>query len=144
MTLVQSLADTLVLGALLDEVRARFGGYDLLAHWQQGEFHHDVLLRVNDRGDLPGPFLIVATNCNGGVKEVLALTDAPDRGGLWRHRCPDNGEFHGTPPAIVARAVTVHWFDPCELLLADARSELREAFRERQTGGGWVAKGCKN
>lgn len=144
MTLVQSLADTLVLGTLLDEVRSRFGGYDLLAHWQQGEFHHDVLLRVNDARDLPGPFLVVATNCNGGVKEVLALTHAPDRGGLWRHRCPDNAEFIGSPPSIVARAVTVHWFDPCELLLADARSELREAFRERQAGGGWVAKGCKN
>jgi hypothetical protein len=32
----------------------------------------------------------------------------------------------------------VHWFDPCELLSHDARSELRPEFRRRQEGGGWA------
>ena len=140
--LVQKLADTLVLGAALAEIRATLGEYDLLDHWQQGEFHHDIVLRVDPRGKLPGPFLVVATNCNGGVKEVLCLADVPERGGLWKQRCPDNPEFVGQPPAVLARAVTHHWFDPCELLLPTARSELRDEFRERQIGGGWVAKGC--
>ena len=36
-----------------------------------------------------------------------------------------------------ARATTEHWFDPCDLLRGDARSELREEYRRRQKGGGW-------
>ncbi|WP_437602162.1 hypothetical protein WMF28_11065 [Sorangium sp. So ce590] len=31
-------------------------------------------------------------------------------------------------------------FDPCELLAADARGELRPEFRERDVGGGWRAR----
>ncbi|MFO0612782.1 MAG: hypothetical protein U0414_09355 [Polyangiaceae bacterium] len=141
--LAQHLADTLVLGSLLDEVRASFGRYELLAHWQQGEFHHDVLIELPREDPAPerGPrFMIVATNCNGGVKEVLCFDERPDADALWKHRCPSNPEFSGTLPPILARAVTPHWFDPCELLLDTARSELREEFRERQKGGGWVAK----
>ncbi len=42
MSLVQRLADTLVLGSLLEELRASVGPYELLDHWQQGEFHHDA------------------------------------------------------------------------------------------------------
>jgi hypothetical protein len=37
---VDHLARSLVLGALLDELTLRFGGYELVAHWTQGEFHH--------------------------------------------------------------------------------------------------------
>jgi hypothetical protein len=40
----------------------------------------------------------------------------------------------------LAAATTEHWFDPCELLAPDARSELREEFRERQCGGGWMLR----
>lgn len=137
-TVLQELADTLVLGALLEEVRARFGGYELVEHWKQGEFHHDVVLRLSATGGrLPGPILVVATNCNGGVKEVLSFGDVPDRGALWHWRCPSVDDFAGalTPP--LGRAVTHHWFDPCTLLATDARSELREEFRQRQAGGGW-------
>ncbi len=140
--IVDTLAQTLVLQSLLDELRRSFGGFDILDHWQQGEFHHDVILRVDPRDALPGAFLVVATNCNGGVKEVLCFEERPSRGALWKHRCPDNAEFSGSLPTILARAHTVHWFDPCELLLPDARSELREEFRERQPGGGWVARSC--
>lgn len=131
----------MVLGSLLDRLRERFGSYELVDHWQQGEFHHDVVLRVDACPDLPGPILVVATNCNGGIKEVLCLAEVPERLGLWHWRCPDNPEFVGGQPQPLARTTTVHWFDPCELLLPTARSELREEFRERQCGGGWQKRG---
>lgn len=134
------LANSLVLGALLDELEARHGGFDLLAHWTQGEFHHDLVVRVGERWDLPGDFLIVATNCNGGVKEVLCVSEMPNRGGLWRMRCPDNSEFTGDLPKVLERSTTIHFFEPSELLSEDARSELREEHRQRQSGGGWVYK----
>jgi hypothetical protein len=69
---VADLARCLVLGALLDELTRQFGGYELLAHWTQGEFHHDVVLRVpaDAASSLPGDVLVVATNCNGGIKEA--------------------------------------------------------------------------
>jgi hypothetical protein len=136
---VASLARCLVLGALLEEVTARFGSYELGAHWTQGEFHHDLVLRLPAAAtrELPGRVLVVATNCNGGVKEVLSFADTPDRRALWHHRCPDVAEFTGDLGPILARAVTEHWFDPCALLAADARSELRPEHRRRQEGGGW-------
>jgi hypothetical protein len=43
---------------------------------------------------------------------------------------------------VRGRAQTVHWFDPCELLSADARSAYRPEHRERQEGGGWRLR-CK-
>ena len=135
--LLSELAEAMVLGSLLESLRSQFGGYELVDHWQQGEFHHDVVLQVDAGNALPGQFLVVATNCNGGVKEVLCFDRLPERMGLWRWRCPDNPEFAGELPALLGRAVTAHWFDPCELLLPGARSELREEFRERQCGGGW-------
>lgn len=129
---LQELADTLVLGALLDGLRARYGRYEVLDHWKQGEFHHDVVVRVPT-----GHVLVVATNCNGGVKEVLAFGTVPDRWALWHWRCPHVADFSGELPPLVGRAVTPHWFDPCNLLRPEARSELREEYRERQHGGGW-------
>lgn len=134
---IEELARTLVLGALLERVNELCGGYELLAHWQQGEFHHDVVLELRSSAGLPGRYLVVATNCNGGVKEVLCLAQRPDRGGLWRARCPDNDDFSGPPPHVLAIARTTHWFDPCELLLPTARSEYKQEHRERQCGGGW-------
>jgi hypothetical protein len=58
-------------------------------------------------------------------------------GGYDLHRCPRVPEFDGDLRPILARATTEHWFDPCELLAADARSELRPECRRRQEGGGW-------
>jgi len=128
----------MVLGALLSAVHARYGAYALVAHWKQGEFHHDVVIRLAEPpADLPGPVLVIATNCNGGIKEVLVFEDVPDRWALWRARCPDNTEFAGDLAPILATARTDHWFEPCELLVDDARSELRPEFRRRQRGGGW-------
>lgn len=135
--IIGELAQNLALGSLLEDLQRRLGGYEILDHWQQGEFHHDLVLEVEPAEVLPGSVLVVATNCNGGVKEVICFGEAPARGALWRHRCPDNPEFEGDLPPILARAQTVHWFDPCELLASDARSELKPEHRERQPGGGW-------
>jgi hypothetical protein len=135
--LVEDLADTLELGALLELLRARSGGYEILHHWQQGEFHHDLVLKAR----APEPlFLVVSTNCNGGVKEVLCFGEVPQRSALWHYRCPESSEFSGTLPKVMGCARTQHWFEPSELLDADARSEYRAEFRERQSGGGWVPK----
>jgi hypothetical protein len=133
------LARHLVLDALLADVAARFGAYELVAHRKQGEFHHDVVLKLPESGmsEFPGRVLVVATNCNGGIKEVLSFAEVPDRRALWHHRCPDVPEFDGALCPILARTVTEHWFDPCELLKEDARSELRPEYRRRQEGGGW-------
>lgn len=139
---VRDLADQLTLGGLLAEARRLAGRYELLDHWQQGEFHHDTLIRVDHvKCGIPGPILVVATNCNGGVKEVLCFAEPPDRYALWHRRCPSNAEFSGELPPVLDASTTVHWFDPCNLLTDEARSELREEFRERQVGGGWAMKG---
>ncbi|MBX3231099.1 MAG: hypothetical protein KIT84_37180 [Labilithrix sp.] len=128
---VERLARSLVLGALLDDLRQRHGTFDVVAHWTQGEFHHDVVLAA------AGTVFVVATNCNGGVKEVLAFPEVPDRWALWHWRCPDVADFAGDLPPLLARATTTHYFDPCALLASDARSELRPEHRRRQRGGGW-------
>lgn len=139
--LLERLSRALMLGALLEDVRQLFGGYELVDHWQQGEFHHDVVLRIPGAAPrLGGEVLVVATNCNGGVKEVLAFADLPSRQALWHHRCPANPDFSGALPPLLGAATTEHWFDPCELLTGDARSEYRAEFRERQCGGGWVPR----
>jgi hypothetical protein len=138
---LDALAEARVLGALLEELAQRALGYDLVAHWQQGEFHHDVVL-VPKKSEPFGPTLVVATNCNGGVKEVLSFAAMPERAALWHWRCPTDPSFSGELPLLLGRAVTEHWFDPCELLRDDARSELKEEFREKQDGGGWTMKRC--
>ena len=132
---LRRLADTLVLGVLLDELRAHYGRYELVDHWQQGEFHHDVVVRVPD-----GTVFVIATNCNGGVKDVSCFASVPERKALWAHRCPGNPAFDAEPVIPVARSTTVHWFDPCELLRPDARSELRPEHRVMQDGGGWTER----
>jgi len=141
MSTVQQLADTQVLGSLLEALRAGVGSYELLDHWQQGEFHHDVLMRVRDPRTLPGHVLVVATNCNGGVKEVLCFDELPERAALWHFRCPEAAEFSGELPELRGRATTPQWFNPCELLAPDARSELKAEHRQRQHGGGWEMSG---
>lgn len=134
---VATLAAHLGLGSLLEMLGASYGGYDLLAHWKQGEFHHDVVLRVHARGDLPGEVVLVATNCNGGVKEVLCFDRVPERYSLWHARCPESAEFEGELAPVLGHARTLHWFDPCALLSADTRSELKPECRKRQHGGGY-------
>jgi hypothetical protein len=136
-----ALAEKLTLGSLLEEVRHQFGDYELIAHWQQGEFHHDIVIQLPKLTNKDWPqFVVIATNCNGGVKEVLSFSELPERGALWHWRCPTSTEFQGELPNVVDRWQTVHWFDPCQLLGDDARSELRPEFRKRQAGGGWEQK----
>jgi hypothetical protein len=134
-----ALVQSLDLASVLAELVRRYRSYELVAHWTQGEFHHDIVLRVPEAAlqDLPGRVLVVVTNCNGGVKEILSFAEAPDRWALWHHRCPAIADFSGELSPILARHVTEHWFDPCELLRPDARSELRAEFRQPQRGGGW-------
>jgi hypothetical protein len=140
---IDALAQTMDLGSLLAEATRKYGAYDLVAHWTQGEFHHDVVLRLPHAAlqEVPGRVLVVATNCNGGVKEVLCFEEVPDRWALWHHRCPAVADFSGELAPALARSVTEHWFDPCELLGAEARSELRPEHRRRQKGGGWEPSG---
>lgn len=136
------LGACLDLGAVLDELRTTHGGYELLFHHAQGEFHHDVGVRVASAQALPGPVLVVATNCNGGVKEILAFDEVPSAAALWHWRCPTSPEFVGALPPVRAESRTHHWFEPCELLDESARSELRPEWRERQPGGGWRMRTC--
>ena len=115
----------------LGELLRRLPEHELLEHWQQGEFHHDLLIRIGSE------YLIVATNCNGGVKEILLFDEPPQRWALWNWRCPENPEFEGAIPEIKQQYRTSHWFDPCVLLADDARSEFRAECRRRVRGGGW-------
>src|SRR5213075_1388037 len=100
---VETLARHLGLGSLLADLQQNFGGYEIIDHWQRGEFHHDLLLRVNAEARLPGPVLVVATNCNGGVKEVLCFESAPEESALWHFRCPDSPEFAGALPPMLGQ-----------------------------------------
>lgn len=136
---LEHLAHDLTLADVLSRLSQNHDGYELLAHWQQGEFHHDVVLRLGAPGALPGAIFVVSTNCNGGVKEILVLAEPPTRDALWHYRCPENNEFESdSMPLVLDSLRTVHYFDPSELLAADARSELKPEFRSRQRGGGWV------
>jgi len=140
--MLEKLAKSLALGSLLDRLQSQFGGYELLDHWRRGEFHHDLVLRVEPRGELPGPVLVVAANCNGGVKEIFCFEKPPAHDALWHHRCPRSAEFGGELPPVLGHAKTIHWFDASVLLEPDARSEYRPEHRERQPGGGWQLKTC--
>ena len=60
----------------------------------------------------------------------LFTNDCQNR--LWT----DCGGIPALPP-MMGLARTLHYFDPCELLRPDARSELRPEHRRRQRGGGW-------
>jgi hypothetical protein len=132
---VHALAQHHGLGSLLDALRSMAPTYDVVDHWTQGEFHHDLVIKAND------DVLVIATNCNGGVKEVVAFGDVPDRFSLWHWRCTDNVDFAARAssplPAIRDLARTLHYFDPCELLVDNARSELKPSCRTRAIGGGW-------
>lgn len=130
------------LASLLRLSQQKYGGYRVLEHWKQGEFHHDVVLRIGAPApDIPGSILVVGTNCNGGIKEVLCFARVPDRWALWHHRCPQNPEFAGELPALLGSVRTKIWYDPCGLLGEDGPSELKPEFRERMRGGGWCQTG---
>jgi hypothetical protein len=133
MSYLDMLSESLVLGDLLTQLVKRYGTFELVAHWMQGEFHHDVVLRMPENTGDPR-ILVVSTNCNAGVKELLAFDDVPSREALWQFRL---GERNGASIGLRDCARTLHWFDPGELLGENARSELKPEYRSRQSGGGW-------
>ena len=124
LTPIDGLARCLTVNVLLDAMTRRFGGYEVVAHWTHGEPHHDIVLMLpaTATADLPGRVLVVATNAEGGIKEILCFADVPDRAALWHHRCPDALEFSGELAPILGSARTQHWFDPRELLKATHRA----------------------
>ncbi|MEQ8818856.1 MAG: hypothetical protein RLY93_01330 [Sumerlaeia bacterium] len=134
---LQDLANAGDLGGLLSLMSRQGLAFRERAHWTQGEFHHDLLLELEGPHGLSGPVVLVATNCNGAIKEVLSLAEMPDRWGLWHARCPDNPEFEGPAPKVLEQFRTAIWFDPCFLLRDATRSEYRPECRRRQRGGGW-------
>ena len=74
---VKALAETLSLGAVLDRLRDHHSGYDLIEHWTQGEFHHDVVLRVNALNGLPGPVSQSPKKFRWGANALVSTV-------LWR------------------------------------------------------------
>ncbi|MCB1044645.1 MAG: hypothetical protein KDC35_17010 [Acidobacteria bacterium] len=135
--MIEEIAKNLTLISVFDTLRPY--GLEHVNHWKQGEFHHDFVVRItNPPPELESDVLVISTNCNGGVKEVLCLAGVPERWALWNYRCPENPDFEGELPTIIGYARSVHWFDPCELLKPGTRSEYGEEFRRRQRGGGWV------
>ena len=137
MTFLEELAKHTAVGTLLEQLESF--NLEHLDHWKQGEFHHDLVVCLHQKPDeLPGDILVISTNCNGGVKEIMNLASAPQRWALWNHRCPGNAEFEGTIPPVLGYVRTHHWYDPHELLKPDARSEFKPEHRRRQRGGGWV------
>lgn len=137
MSALTSLQTPSGLGPFLDALSREFGPYDVLDHWQQGEFHHDLVVRVRNSVGLPTSVVVVATNCNAGIKEVLWFEEPPARWALWNWRCPDNPEFEGDLPPPKMSWRKEHWFNPCDLLGDEARSELKPSCRRKARGGGW-------
>lgn len=136
--MLDQLAKHLSLHDLLKSIQPL--GVSYLDHWKQGEFHHDLVYQLEKKSDLPGSVIVISVNCNGGVKELLCLDSVPKRWALWHYRCPDNPEFSGELPKVLGFIRTEHWFNPCEVLDINARSEMKPEFRLRQRGGGWVSR----
>ena len=78
------------------------------------------------------------------MNPIARLAEQLSLGDLLEQVTAVHGPYDLVAPLPLARqlgrAQTVHWFDPCELLADDARSELRPEFRRRQRGGGWESK----
>ena len=92
-------------------------------------------LRVKAEG-VPAPKLVVATNCNAGIKEVLWFGDAPERWALWGWRSPDNAELEGKLPRLAISWRKENCFNPCERLVDDSRCEFKPGCRKRWCGEG--------
>jgi len=90
MSTLDALQEPSGLGPFLDALTRAAGPYEVVDHWQQGEFHHDLVVRLKDSKGLPAPVVVIATNCNAGIKEVLWFERPPERWALWNWRCPDN------------------------------------------------------
>jgi len=67
------VADALSLHEALAVLETHAPDHRLLEVWRDGEYHYDLVFAVSDF------FLVVAANCNGGVKEALLLDARPGR-----------------------------------------------------------------
>ncbi len=138
----ETLAQHLSLGSLLDAL-STVKQYRILTHWPQGEFHHDLVIHIPDFApELTAPVLVISSDCNGGVKELICMSAVPPRWSLWHHRCPTHPDFpisadQAQLPLTHGWIRTSLWQDPCALLTWDAPSELKPEARRRQIGGGW-------
>ena len=141
MSVVKRLAAHLALGDLLSDLHTTIGPSKPIAVWKQSCSHSDLVLFVDHQGKLPGRVLVIAIDCNGGVKEVLCFDQVPDRWALWHWRCPTNPEFEGEIPPLLDSARTQHWFDPNQIVDDNSYCELRPEFRKRLRGGGFVPIG---
>lgn len=121
--MINSLAQELLLGHLLQRLQDEFSDFELIAHWTKGEYHHDIVVRLGDHRDLPGPVLVVSTNCNGGVKEVLCFSDPPSQEELWDLR--DENLETDELPVVLAAARTIHWVDPISLIRRPTMVDMR-------------------
>lgn len=121
---LSKIAETLVLGDALGWVRERYGAYEIVSHWRQGELHHDIVLRIQEAprepasgGALAGYVLLLSLNCNGGLKEVSCFEAPFERDALWQQRCPEAApEAASGLPRQLGLARTIHWVDPCRFL----------------------------
>ena len=66
-----------------------------------------------------------------GVQAILPAGDEEKLAAWWMSLILAGGA------PLRERVTTVHFFDPCELLRPDARSEIRPEHRRRMRGGGW-------
>lgn len=91
----------------------------LVAHWQQGDLHHDLVLHVHPpHPGLAGNILVVSIDDRGRVKEILSLAKMPMRQALWHARCPDDPDYDGDLPPILDEIRTLHWVNPARILNA--------------------------
>ncbi len=121
--MIDSLAQELLLGHLLQRLQDEFSDFELLAHWTKGEYHHDIVVKLGDQKSLPGPVLVVSANCNGGIKELLCFDTAPSEEELWTLR--DENLATDELPAVLAAAKTIHWVDPIGLVRRPTMADMR-------------------
>ena len=90
------LTQSQVLAGLLGRLRTNHGGYRIVEHWKQGEFHHDLVLKVQaPTGELPGDILVVSTNCNGRGEGIVVLRPGARSLGLVAPPLPGHCRVRG-------------------------------------------------
>lgn len=120
-TLLQTLVRRPSLKATLKAITAHCDGHQpcLIAHWQQGDLHHDLVFHLQrPHHGLTGDVLVVSTDNHGMVKEVISLAKMPKRQALWHARCPADPHFDGDLPPVLEEVKTNHWVRPERILNA--------------------------
>ncbi|MFN3199777.1 MAG: hypothetical protein ACE366_15345 [Bradymonadia bacterium] len=117
-TLLNQLARRPSLKAILKALSTHCGHEArLVAHWQQGHLHHDMVFHVTPpHPGLPSDILVVSTDDRGMVKEMMSLASMPKRQALWHARCPNDPDFDGDLPQVLDEVKTMHWVDPKRII----------------------------